>query len=142
MTAGSTLRVSAELENLWVVRRFVEHRAAALGADPDALSDVVFAANELATNTIVHGYCGRPGRIEIEMGQKGDGLVVRLRDRAPPFDPHETTEPDLTLPLEQRPLGGLGIYMTLQLVDKLLHRVTPEGENEVILIKRDILNHS
>jgi anti-sigma regulatory factor (Ser/Thr protein kinase) len=55
---------------------------------------------------------------------------------APPFDPTRVPDPDLTLPLEERPLGGLGIYLIRQSVDKMVYRAVPEGGNELTLVKR------
>lgn len=134
----STLCVSAELGNLSALRDFVTERGTALGADLGALYDVILAVDEAATNIVVHGYRGQPGMIEIEVRREGDALRVCLRDQAPPFDPHSVPPPDLSLPLEERPLGGMGIHMMKQLVDRVIHRVPPQGGNELTLIKKGI----
>jgi serine/threonine-protein kinase RsbW len=135
----TTLRTSAELDNLTLIRHFVEERATALGVAPSAMSDLMLAVNEATTNIMLHGYQGQPGVIEIEIRRKGNDLMIRLRDEAPPFDPGMVPPPDLSLPLEKRPLGGLGIYLIRQLMDDVTHRVTPRGGNELILVKRDSL---
>jgi serine/threonine-protein kinase RsbW len=132
----STLRVLAELPNLAVIRRFVEETATALKADRDAIDDMTQAVDESATNIIVHGYRGRTGHIEIEVTQEGNMLVVRLRDQCPLFDPTRAPPPDLTLPLERRRLGGLGIHLTRQFTDSLTYRITFEGGNELTLRKK------
>jgi len=87
MDTESSLRIAAELKNLSIIRRFVRETTTALGADPDAISDVVLAVDEAATNSIVHGYQGQPGIIEIKVRRMGDSLVVCLRDQATSFDP-------------------------------------------------------
>jgi serine/threonine-protein kinase RsbW len=131
------LRISAELKNLYTIRNFVEEQALALDAAPPAVADMLLAVDEAATNIIVHGYRGRPGAIEIQVSRRGHDLVVRLRDQADPFDPNRVPPPDLSRPLEERPVGGLGIYLMAQLVDRIDHRVTPEGGNELILVKKN-----
>lgn len=136
MDTESTICITAELKNLAVIRRFVQETATALKADPAAIPDVILAVNEAATNIIVHGYRGQPGIIEIEVGREGNSLVVRLYDQAPPFDPNDVPPPDLTLPLEKRPFGGMGVYITKQLMDKVIHLVTPQGGNELTLVKK------
>lgn len=133
---ASTLRVLAELPNLAVIRRFVEETATALKADCGAIDDMIQAVDESATNIIVHGYQGRPGHIEIEVTQEGNVLVVRLRDQAHLFDPTRAPPPDLTLPLERRRVGGLGIHLTRQFTDSMTYRITSEGGNELTLRKK------
>ena len=136
MDAGSTLRIGAELDNLSLIRRFVEDAAIGFGADQEVIPDVLLAVTEAATNIMIHGYQGQPGTIEIEVSRKGDSLVVCLRDQAPPFDPTTVPPPDVTLPLEQRQPGGLGIHFMRQFMDELTYRSTPQGGNELTLGKR------
>jgi serine/threonine-protein kinase RsbW len=141
MKPKSSLKVTADVNNLTLIRGFVEETALALGADPTMLLDVVLAANEIATNIMLHGYQGRSGPIEIEVGQTGKALVICLRDQAPAFDPTTAPNPNLNLPLEERPLGKMGIYLTRQLVDEMTYRLSPQGGNELTLIKKNILSN-
>ena len=134
----STLRVSAELPNLAVIRCFVEDTAAALQFGPGVILDMIQAVDEAATNVIVHGYRGQPGEIEIEMAREQNALVVRLLDQAFAFDPTRAPPPDLTLPLEARRLGGLGIYLIRQFTDTMLYRRTSQGSNELTLIRKQM----
>jgi len=136
MNLTGSLCLAAELENLAVIRDFVRESARALGVDPAIISDVVLATDEAATNVIVHGYQGRQGTIEIEVTREAMDLVVYVRDTAPPFDPTRASSPDLTRPLEERPPGGLGIYLIRQYMDEIIHRIMPRGGNELILKKR------
>lgn len=133
---AATLRFTAELDHLPEVRRFVSDEAANLGAEPAALEDMVQAVDEWVTNVIVHGYRGGAGGVEVEVAREEDDLVVRIRDRAPPFDPNTHSPPDLTVPFDRRPPGGLGIHLTRQFTDEMIYRVTPEGANELTLLKK------
>ncbi|MBN1992623.1 MAG: ATP-binding protein [Anaerolineae bacterium] len=121
-----------------IARDFIQETATALDVSSSVTADVVLAANEAITNIIVHGYQDQTGMIEIEVKREADVLLVRLRDQAPPFDPLTVPPPDLSLPLEKRPIGGMGIYMIRQLMDKVIHRGTPQGGNELTLIKHII----
>jgi serine/threonine-protein kinase RsbW len=135
------LTVAADLQNLASIRRFVEETAGALGFEPDTVSKVQLAVDEAATNIIIHGYQGQQGTFEIELRREGNGLVVFLRDDAPPFDPTQVAPPDITLPLEQRAFGGMGIHLMRQVTDELSHRLRSDGGNELILIKREESSH-
>ena len=134
--AARLLRVAAEPVNLAPIRRFVADEAAILGADPTAVSDLVQAVDESVTNIIKHGYRGADGIVEVELQAAPGALVVRLRDHAPPFDPTVVPRPDLDLPLERRPPGGMGVHLTRELTDEVRHG-SPDGwGNELTLIKR------
>jgi serine/threonine-protein kinase RsbW len=134
-----SLRVAADVAQLATIRAFVEQHSRALGIDAFEIYDLILAVNEAATNIVAHGYRGRPGAIEIELRQLGDAIEIRLRDQAPLFDPTRVPAPDLTLPLHKRPLGGMGVHVTRELMDVMRYRVTPEGGNELTLVKRAIV---
>lgn len=136
-------RVSAELKNLSMIRSFIREYLMNFGdIQPDIVDDVLLAVEEGVTNIIIHGYHGQPGFIDIKLRRSGDALVVCLRDTATPFDPATVPGPDLTLPLEQRPVGGLGVHMMRQLMDEMTHRITSRGGNELTLVKKGIVHSS
>jgi serine/threonine-protein kinase RsbW len=139
MHPGSTLRVPADVGQLALIRQFVEEQARALAVEQSVVYDLVLAVNEMATNIIVHGYRGRPGEIEVVVRLAGDGIEIRLRDQAPPFDPTRAPVPDTTRPLHLRPIGGMGIHITRRMVDGMSHRVSQQGGNELTLLKRGVV---
>jgi serine/threonine-protein kinase RsbW len=132
----ATLDVMAQVENLATSRRWLEEITADLGANPSSAGDLIQAVDEAITNIIVHGYPAKPGSIEIEVTREGEDLVVRLRDLAPPFDPTAIPPPDLTLSLEERPPGGLGLFLIRKLTDRISYRARPLGGNEFTLVKK------
>lgn len=137
MQPDTTLVLSAELPNLAKIRRFIEERSVALKLTPEATGDICLAVDEAATNIILHGYRGKPGNIEVEMIRNDDAIIVYLRDSAPIFDPTTVPPPDLTIPFFQRPPGGMGVHLIRQSVDKIHHRISANGGNELTLVKRD-----
>ncbi len=132
----ATLHVSAQVENLSAIRHWLEATAAGLGARSSAVQDLVQAADEAATNITLHGYAGQAGPLDLELTRQGDNLVLRLRDQAPPFDPSVIPPPNLTLPLEERPLGGLGFFFIRRLTDRVDYRALPPRGNELTLVKK------
>src|SRR5436189_805513 len=125
MTDGpaDSLTIDAAAERLAEVRALIRAYARNAGADEEAVSDLVQAVDELGCNVIEHGYAGRPGSIEIALATLRDGIQVRIRDAAPPFDPRSVAEPRLDLPLDQRPLGGMGVHLARTLTDTMDHRI-------------------
>lgn len=107
-----------------------------MGAEPDTLGHLVLAVDELVTNAIEHGYRHGPGDLTIELDRDDEALVVRIVDAAPPHDPFRAPEPDLTIPLEDRVPGGLGIHLVRTLTDGYHYRALGQTGNEVTLRKR------
>ena len=62
-----------------------------------------------------------------------------MRDEGHTFDPNSRCEPDITVPLELRPPGGMGVLMIKHLTDEFDYHRTPDGCNELIMVKRDAL---
>jgi anti-sigma regulatory factor (Ser/Thr protein kinase) len=134
--APSRLSISANVHYLVVIRAFVEAAAAVHKAQAGLVAHTVQAVDESASNIILHGYRGGPGKIEVEVSVASNSLTVILRDTAPVFDPTQLPEPDVTLPLADRPIGGLGVFLARKLMDEIYHRERPGGGNELTLIKR------
>jgi serine/threonine-protein kinase RsbW len=132
---AASLRITAELKNLEMVRHFVQEQISALQIDSDGVYDVLLAVTEAMTNIIAHGYQGKSGGIEVEVSREGNSLLVRLRDQARPFDPTLAPAPDMALPLERRPFGKMGIHLMRRVMDKMVYRAIPEGGNELTLVK-------
>ncbi len=130
------LHTTADLNNLSMIRRFVEESTLGLSAGEKTAYALVHAVDECATNIIEHGYRLQPGPIDIEIDRVNETLTIVLRDHAPPFDPTRAPPPDLTRPLEQREPGGLGLYLTRQMVDDWQYRALPGGGNELTLFKQ------
>jgi anti-sigma regulatory factor (Ser/Thr protein kinase) len=62
-------------------------------------------------------------------------LRVEVADDGCPFNPLEHPSPDVSLPLDQRPIGGLGIYMMRKSLDQLEYRREQE-RNVLVMVKR------
>jgi serine/threonine-protein kinase RsbW len=139
MSNGVSLQVAADVAQLATIRAFVEQQTRALGIDAYDIYDLILAVNEAATNIVAHGYRGQPGTIEIELRLQGDAIEITLRDQAPLFDPTQVPTPDMSLPLHKRPLGGMGVHVTRELMDDIRYRVTPAGGNELLLVKRVVV---
>jgi serine/threonine-protein kinase RsbW len=132
----SSLRIDADLSCLARMRDFVRASASVLGLDRKETYDVELAVDEAITNIILHGYGNQGGTIGLAARVENDALVIRLRDRTKPFDPTWALPNDLSRPPQERPAGGMGLYLMRKGMDQLTHRVTETGENELTMIKR------
>ncbi|MEQ1693712.1 MAG: ATP-binding protein [Gemmatimonas sp.] len=97
---------------------------------------MLVALDELVMNAVTHGASagGAGVRVTVEGTLEPDRLVVTVCDSGRPFDPLALASPDTTLSVEDRTLGGLGIYLVRQMMDEV--RYSRRGDqNEVVLIK-------
>lgn len=127
------MRCGGDVAELAGVRAFVRRSAAALGADGAATEDIVQAVDEWVTNVALHGYRGAGGPVEVELARDEAGIVVRIRDHAPVFDPAAAPPFDPSMPLERRRPGGMGIHLVREITDRFTHRPLPGGGNEVTM---------
>lgn len=72
--------------------------------------------------------------LDIEILRDEKSITLRIHDAGMPFNPLEREMPDLTLPMEDRPIGGLGIFMVIKYMDSVTYDYTG-GENTLTLIK-------
>ncbi len=130
------IKVKSQLDSLIVIRDFVAQVTDHFGLDEETTFDVQLAIDEACTNIIVHGYQGQEGDIELSLKQQNDEIVITIKDQAPPFDPDTVPLPSLDAPLEDRPLGGLGVYLMHQVMDEVRFDFDEDRGNETIMIKR------
>ncbi len=134
----STYRTTraAELDCLAHFRDFVDDVCRAHNIDEDTAYDLKLAVDEACTNVVQHGYAGmNPGSIMLDVHVGDDEVEVRLTDFGHPFEPSSAPKPDTTLPLEERPAGGFGLFFIYETMDDVDY-VTNEEGNTLILRKR------
>jgi anti-sigma regulatory factor (Ser/Thr protein kinase) len=75
------------------------------------------AVDEASTNVLKYAYGGQGGFFQISCELQGQEIVVTIRDRGVQFDPNSIPLPDVDADLENRKIGGLGIYMMKKMMD-------------------------
>lgn len=118
-----TLIVDGVLESLDSIAQFILALGEKVGLDQRKVYKLRLAVDELATNIIVYGYqdVEPQGKIKIEAQWDDSALTVILEDKAPAFDPSQNWEQAellLSMPVAERPIGGLGIYLAVDGVDR------------------------
>jgi anti-sigma regulatory factor (Ser/Thr protein kinase) len=119
-----TLALPGTLDALEPLGEFVRAAAAEAGFDAMAAGRLHLAVDEMATNSVTHAYeeQGREGQIYLEAEIDDNELRVALEDTGPAYDPTTRADPaDLDRPLEERGIGGLGIFLARKNVDALLY---------------------
>lgn len=122
-----TLTVSAHIDSLKPIADYVIQASKAANLDKKKTYKLRLAVDEIVTNIITHGYeeTGRTGNITISGEMDSNSLKITLEDTAVCFDPREkmsAEEETIDLPLEDRKMGGLGIYLTINGVDEFQYK--------------------
>ena len=138
MSAKLLLKVKADRKELERVSAAIK----SLAADEDWSSDTLFRVDlvmdELVVNIMDYGYDDSDHEIDITFTSEEDAITIEITDEGRSFDPlNDAPEPDLTSPLEERRVGGLGVYLARTMMDELVYR--REGNrNHLTLVKRRI----
>ncbi len=120
---NNTLRMPAKLASMESFRSFVFRqiegapRLEALSANLDLVME------ELLTNIMFYAYPEKEGEIEVQCDRIDEGgLRIMIRDWGTPFNPLEKAPPNLELDIDERQIGGLGIYLVRELAREVLYR--------------------
>jgi len=100
------------------------------------VSDLAFACEEVVTNIISYGYGDENEHwIRIVIRTDADHVEITIEDDGKPFNPLEHSDPNVSLSLEERAIGGLGVFLVKKLMDDVRY-VREEPYNRLILTKR------
>ena len=117
------------------IAEFMDDVVGETGIDPMLASGLNLALEEAVVNVMNYAYPkGEVGHIYLEVFANDVRLKFVITDNGVPFDPTTASEPDVTADLEDRPIGGLGIFLVRQLMDSVNYERV-NGENVLTLRK-------
>jgi len=126
------------LDSLSKIGAYVLEAASEAGLEKKIAYRLRLAVDEIATNSIVHGYerVGEEGDLVVS-AEVGEGiLTIILEDTGPPYDPFKTPSPDdLDQPLDDRDIGGLGVFLAIQGVDEFRYEWENETNRNIFIMK-------
>jgi anti-sigma regulatory factor (Ser/Thr protein kinase) len=134
-----SLTVPGTLDSLATIGQYVLAAATAAGLDKKVAYRLRLAVDEIATNIITHGYeeANREGVLDLQAIIDETALTIFLEDTGATYTPGQTSErSDLRLPLEERPIGGLGVYLAVQNVDKFLYEQIGNRNRHTFVVYR------
>lgn len=131
--AVKELTVSATVENMEKVIAFVEEQLEAIGCPPETQIQIAIAVDELFGNIVFYAYqTGTgPATIRVEWQEAPLSVEITFIDNGIPYDSLKKEDPDTALSLEERQVGGLGIYI----VKKSMDNITYEYRNGQNILK-------
>ena len=135
MKVLADITVPARLESLEGLVKLATGSALQWGLKGEGLFAVELATEETLVNVFYYAYRNGEGKIRLRCMEDGDRFVIEVTDWGVPFDATAQPAPDVNKPLEERPVGGLGIYLIKKMTDEMRY-TREDGQNILSLIIR------
>ena len=134
--ASHALDVTPQVGEVPQLIDWIGSRCAAEGLAEDVTFKLTLALEEAVVNVITHAFVGLPPpySITVRLDITAQSVTAEIIDNGRPFDPTSAPDPDLSLPLERRRPGGLGIHLMRGMMDRLHYRRS-DGSNILRLEK-------
>jgi anti-sigma regulatory factor (Ser/Thr protein kinase) len=135
---GESLQRSITLPNdiatITQLSEFVETVCEEKGLDMALTMNLNLALEEAVVNVMSYAYPDSQGDVKVDIIIDDQKVVSTLTDSGIPFDPTQKGDVDTTLPAEERPIGGLGIHLVKQIMDKVSYQYV-DNQNILTLEK-------
>jgi len=118
-----TLQLPAVLENLDAFIGFVHSGTVSFGLSDKRILEVELALEEALVNVFQNAYPEGNGLVEVRVGSRNTNeFIIEIVDEGIPFDPLARPDPDITQGIEDRAIGGLGIFLVKDMIDHVGYR--------------------
>ena len=138
-----SLQITNNIEALSLVKDLVRDYSYCAGMDKHQMHQVTLSVEEAVANIINYAYPRDTiGKIDIDIRihppkEDEDGeLIIETNDYGQPFDPTERRDFDVEQNVDNRQVGGLGIYLYQTLMDSVDYHRTADGRNVLVMFKR------
>jgi len=130
------LTLAATVENIETVTDFVNEQLETLGCPMKARMQIDIAIDEIFGNIARYAYGPEGGdvTVRVEAAESPRAVAITFIDGGVPFDPLKNEDPDTALPIEERGIGGLGIFMVKKSMDAVSYR--HEKGNNVLTVRK------
>jgi serine/threonine-protein kinase RsbW len=122
------LKTVATMENLERMIDFVLSGSKGVGFSKKEENEIHVASEEILVNIINHAYpeLSEPKEVLIRCThlRRKPGIRIEFIDSGVPFDPLKNPDPDTALPIEERPIGGLGLFIVRNVMSSVQYRRT------------------
>lgn len=131
-----TLTLRNDVQDVPLLAAFIDEVCETMGFNTSVTMQMNLAMEEAVVNVMNYAYPkGEQGDIVIEAEEVGDNVRFVIIDGGTPFNPTSEADADTTLSAEERPIGGLGIFLVRQLMDSVSYEYK-DGKNRLTLLKK------
>ena len=135
MSTHKTVRITNQRDQIDTVRKFFDDYSKENKLTEKTVHDIQMALDELLTNIVNYGYeDSDEHQIDVHFGINNNAVNVEIVDDSIPYNILDQENPDISLSVDDKPIGGLGIF----LIKKLMSNVdyyTENGKNHLVMTK-------
>ena len=130
------ITLAATVENIAAATDFVTEQLEMLECPMKVQMQFSIAVDELFGNIAYYAYPSGSGKatVQVHTREEGRQVIVTFMDEGIPYNPLAKEDPDIALSAEDRPIGGLGIFMVKKSMDDMQYRYE-DGKNILSVIK-------
>jgi anti-sigma regulatory factor (Ser/Thr protein kinase) len=131
-----TLTLHNDISEVPQLNDFIEAVAERLGIEPSTALQLQLAVEEAVVNVMDYAYPpDSVGEVSVATTSDGQCLKIVITDSGIPFDPTEQEKADISLSVEERQIGGLGILLVNEIMDAVSYE-RKDGKNVLTLTKQ------
>jgi len=132
------MKLEASTENLDSVLAFIRQTLVQKNILRKDMNLLMIASEEIYVNIANYAYAPGKGFAEIIVSFKNKNVTITFRDAGKAFNPLEKSDPDVNAEIEDRNIGGLGIYMAKEIMDEIIYSYQGGGNTLTIRKKCEI----
>ncbi len=131
------IKISAVTKNWNQVYRFLQKCMKDFNISMPVQKNILIAAEEIFVNISKYAYPKGTGNVLIELEYSSEGGILQIKfvDKGIPFNPTVLPEPNVKDSIENRKIGGLGIFMVKKMMDQMKY-IYKNGNNNLLIIKK------
>lgn len=132
---NKTLIIRNDISELNRLVAFLEKLEEEWNLPPSVIPPVNLALEEALSNVIFYAFeKNTEHEIRLDLERKDSAMVIVLTDEGKPYDPTQKEDPDLHLSVEERPIGGLGIFLIRQVMNEVAYNRV-NNKNQLTMVK-------
>lgn len=136
MNMSETIELKALIENYSQLSDWWHNIVACWNLNNVLLNKIDVCLEEIYVNIASYAYGDKTGMVNISADKSDNEITLKFTDEGISYNPLQKENPDITLSLDERPIGGLGIFMVKEMTKDIEYK--REGNKNILILKFDI----
>ena len=132
----NTIELKASVENFSQLSDWWQNIAASWNLNNALINKIEVCLEEIYVNIASYAYGNETGAAKISADKNNNEIILKFEDKGISYNPLQKEDPDITLSLKERQIGGLGIFMVKDMSKNIEYR--REDNKNILILKFDI----